>query len=325
MENGGLVRTSFSFKNISKGPIKISKVSTGCGCTSSNWPKDEIAPGATKAISVTFDPKDRPGIFEKNIDVVLANNTHIPLTITGTVVPAEKGSLPREIFPAFSGNLWFEAPKIPSGYIYNDTSIVVKTKVYNPTKRPITIDWDRSTFPAFIRPKLKGKQMVPAKDSAQIAVIYDGRKRKDWGYMEDKFTLATNDTDTPRKDVTILIYLHERLNESAAGPSLQLSGNTHDFGKTTQGSTKRGMITFTNTGHKPLFIRKIFCSAENLSFKIPQEGIAPKGTASIEVNFKAAPSLGTGPVSQLFVILSNDPRNRSQLYRITANIALPGK
>jgi hypothetical protein len=77
----------FKFKNTGKEPLIISNAVGSCGCTTPEWPKDPIKPGATAVIKVKY-ATDRVGAFEKT--VTLTSNAKTPskiLKIKGTVKP----------------------------------------------------------------------------------------------------------------------------------------------------------------------------------------------------------------------------------------------
>ena len=78
----------FSFKNTGKEPLVLSSVTASCGCTTPEWPKEPVAPGATATIKATYNAAN-PGVFTKTITVV--SNAATPttvLTIKGDVKPA---------------------------------------------------------------------------------------------------------------------------------------------------------------------------------------------------------------------------------------------
>src|SRR6478609_4407963 len=62
-EDGGNADHEFVFTNTSPRPVSILSVQASCGCTTSGWTKQPIAPGKTGSISASFDPKGRPGYF----------------------------------------------------------------------------------------------------------------------------------------------------------------------------------------------------------------------------------------------------------------------
>ena len=89
---GEKVSYTFKFKNIGKADLLISKVSTSCGCTATDYPKDPVSPGDEGKIVVTFDSHNKKG-FQNKTATVLANTepNYTTLYIKTTVdVPEQK-------------------------------------------------------------------------------------------------------------------------------------------------------------------------------------------------------------------------------------------
>jgi hypothetical protein len=87
---GTPVTHNFSFKNTGKSPLVLSAVNPSCGCTSPEWPKEPIKPGATAVIKVTYNAQT-PGTFTKNVTVVSnASTPNVVLYIKGEVKPTEQ-------------------------------------------------------------------------------------------------------------------------------------------------------------------------------------------------------------------------------------------
>lgn len=87
---GETVSFGFKFKNSGESDLLISKVSSSCGCTVTDYPKDIIKPGKDGVISVTFKSEGRKGIQNKTI-TVLANtqpNIHM-LSILAMIKPCK--------------------------------------------------------------------------------------------------------------------------------------------------------------------------------------------------------------------------------------------
>ena len=58
----------FVFTNTGNKPLKITNAKGSCGCTVPQWPKEEIAPGATGEIKVRYDTK-RIGVINKSVTI----------------------------------------------------------------------------------------------------------------------------------------------------------------------------------------------------------------------------------------------------------------
>lgn len=71
---GEIVSYNFKFTNTGNADLIITKVSTSCGCTASDYPTDPIKPGETATIGAKFNSENRLGFQNKRI-TVLTNAT----------------------------------------------------------------------------------------------------------------------------------------------------------------------------------------------------------------------------------------------------------
>lgn len=94
----------FFFKNISDDVVKISKVTTSCGCTAAHYNTDDIPAGAGGVITIKFNPKGRDGTVDTDAFVYLQGNPNRPsarLVIIGNVVAVDQW----ERYPVAMGQL----------------------------------------------------------------------------------------------------------------------------------------------------------------------------------------------------------------------------
>lgn len=90
-EEDGSVTTTFEFTNNGSEPLILSEVRASCGCTTPDWTKEPVAPGAKGFVKATYNTKGRPGMFEKSITVksnAAENGGTVVLTIKGEVIAA---------------------------------------------------------------------------------------------------------------------------------------------------------------------------------------------------------------------------------------------
>jgi major membrane immunogen (membrane-anchored lipoprotein) len=76
---GEKVTYAFKFKNTGNSDLVIAKVSTTCGCTASDYPKDPVRPGEEGIIEASFDSSGKQGFQSK--DLTIAANTQPANTI----------------------------------------------------------------------------------------------------------------------------------------------------------------------------------------------------------------------------------------------------
>ena len=66
---GDKVEYTFTFKNEGAAPLVLTNVSTTCGCTAPEWPRDPIMPGQESSILVRFNSAGKMGRQNKVITV----------------------------------------------------------------------------------------------------------------------------------------------------------------------------------------------------------------------------------------------------------------
>ncbi len=86
----------FEFKNTGKTPIVLTNVHASCGCTTPEWSRDSILPGATSYIKVGYNSADE-GPFVRSIAVTYDQNTTKELIIKGDVWKTPVNSAPQNL------------------------------------------------------------------------------------------------------------------------------------------------------------------------------------------------------------------------------------
>jgi len=74
VDEGAIVTHRFSFQNVGKEPLIISRGSSTCGCTVPEFPRTPIAPGDTSSVKVVFNTENKSGPQKK--PVTLTANTY---------------------------------------------------------------------------------------------------------------------------------------------------------------------------------------------------------------------------------------------------------
>ncbi|UBM60694.1 DUF1573 domain-containing protein [Marinilongibacter aquaticus] len=91
VSEGPVARYSFKVTNTGTAPVVISSARASCGCTTPDWSKDPIMPGASSEIKVGYNTQGRIGPFHKTITVTSnAENGTVVLSIDGKVKKKEQ-------------------------------------------------------------------------------------------------------------------------------------------------------------------------------------------------------------------------------------------
>lgn len=90
---GKPVYHTFQIVNKGKTPLKLDNVNASCGCTTPEWSREPIAPGATATIKVGYNAAAE-GHFEKAVTVQYNGNSTKQIIIKGDVWRAPAGSAP---------------------------------------------------------------------------------------------------------------------------------------------------------------------------------------------------------------------------------------
>lgn len=83
----------FEIVNKSNKPLKLDNVAASCGCTTPEWSREEIAPGATAVIKVGYNAAAE-GPFDKPVTITYNSNQTKVLKIKGEVWKAPAGAAP---------------------------------------------------------------------------------------------------------------------------------------------------------------------------------------------------------------------------------------
>jgi len=69
VQEGAVVEHTFRFRNDGEYPLILSNITSSCGCTTPEWPKEPIESKATSNIKVRFDTRNKSGPQVKTITV----------------------------------------------------------------------------------------------------------------------------------------------------------------------------------------------------------------------------------------------------------------
>ena len=318
-EEEGVKVYKFEFVNQGSAPLIIKHVTASCGCTSPKWTKAPIIKGKKGYIEVSFDPKNRPGPFNKSITI---NSNSVPneikLHIKGIVKERSK-TIDDEYRYKMDG-LMLQSNHIALTKILNTASKDEAIVLYNSLDKPMTVEFTQ--IPKHITFE-KTKVVIPAKQKSYVEVTYDAKKKDDWGFVTDRVLITVNHKRNARNKLTISADIQEDFSKLSKqqlenAPQLKVEEKIFDFGTINEGEKLEHQFIFENTGKSDLIIRKIKsscgCAVANMESKIIKAG----AKSEIKVTFNSKGK--SGKQLKTISFISNDPKNSMLTLRVKVNV-----
>lgn len=318
-EEDGVVSFDFELKNPGDAPLIISRVASSCGCTTPVWPKEPIAPGGKATIKASYDPKGRPGPFNKTITVFSnASQSGTVLTIRGNVTPKPK--TPEETYRKRIGDLGLANSHLTLNRVYVSQLKVDTLDVFNFGSEPITISFEN--IPKHISIDAN-PQTLKSREAGKIIVTFDSKKQNDWGFVIDRINVLVNKEKLQGNQLSISANIEEDFSNLSAAelskaPSIEFVEINKDFGTVKEGSTINHDFVFKNNGQSDLIIRKIKASCGCTTVAPKVTVIKPGETSSLSASFKT--SGFTGRQSKSITVITNDPKQSTIVLRLSGTV-----
>jgi Protein of unknown function (DUF1573)/Abnormal spindle-like microcephaly-assoc'd, ASPM-SPD-2-Hydin len=322
-EEDGVATYDFVFKNVGEAPLVIYKAVASCGCTTPIFPQQPIAAGALATIKVSYNTSGRPGPFHKTITVSSndSDSPNVVLVISGDVVSASQR--PEDLYPKNMQGLRLNRTQISFLEAKIGSINTELIEVINTNKTPLKIAF--SKVPKHIQITASNTVLKP-NDKGVLTIKYLPALAKDFGKREDSFYIVTNGKNdlNPNNRINLSAVITEDFSRLSPdqrenGPKATLSNSRINFGKMIQGTRKASVLTLTNSGKLPLYIRKIVPEYDGMKILADKRMIPAGKSTNLKIDFNA----GTfdGDVMQRFTIITNDPRNSVNRVFISAQVS----
>lgn len=323
-EEAGRQTYDFTVTNTGTSPLVIQNIVASCGCTTPEWTKQPIPPGGKGKITAIYDPKDRPGAFNKTLSVYSNSKPEVVvLTIKGNVTPREKTVEELYTFPV--GTLRFESNHMAFTNVKKTEKKIRVMKIINPSQAPVKVEFDG--LPPHLALKANPETLKPGQ-SGVIEGTYDATKNPTWGNVTDMVKVKLNGVNQENVYFVTSANLVEDFSgltkdELANAPVFKIENTTYDLGKI-KGSTQNEVeFKFTNAGKSDLMIRHVraTCGCTAVQQGAQGVGIKPGESSSIKATF----SSGTyqGKVTKAIYVYSNDPKNSEVVLMLNADVEQP--
>ncbi len=319
LEQNGNADHRFVFTNNSGRPVRIISVQASCGCTTPDWTKETIAHGKTGFVAASFDPKGRPGYFNKSLTITTnLSDSPIILQVKGTVVSILSTKV--ESLTAAHGSLKFRNNSFNVGKIFiNKESPPSEYAVVNEGKK--TIHFDTVVSPVYIQVTVPDSLGPGARGVVKIS--YSAKVKNQFGFQSDNIEMITDDDLSPVKSFSVYATIQEffpplSADELAKAPMLAFEKYEVDFLRVKQGPAIENRISFLNKGKKNLELRYMQGNCSCVVASTDKQTLKPGESATLIIKFITEGRAGTQ--NKAVTIYSNDPRNPVQRITITGYI-----
>lgn len=311
----------FSFINNGRQPVVITDVKASCGCTTPSWTKDTVPPNGEGYVAARFNPHNRPGAFQKKLEISTnISDKKIQLQIKGVVVAKPRTA--EDDYPEEAGNIRMLSRYLNFGTITTQEPVKKTFEIYNQGTSPIKFYKNKIEAPQHLRINIHPTPLAPG-ETGNIAINYDTQAKSDLGYLTDKIVLPTNDKADSTKVFYVSATIHQHFPEMSPqeiknAPKIRFKSKSDDFGKIEQGKVVRTNFYFSNEGKKDLIIKALKpscgCTASIARKKVIKSG----ETGSIEVRFDTKDK--TGIQYQTIKVFCNDPVSPRHELKLKAKI-----
>ena len=318
-EGKGPADHEFTFTNNSGRPVKILSVQASCGCTTQGWSQNPVPQGKNGFIKVSFDPKGRPGYFNKSLTVTTDwDSNPIILQIKGQVMTGAE----RETgdFTVASGNLYFKTKSFNFGKAFiNKDPVVKQFPVMN--KGTLPIKFLNVAKPAYVQVEVP--VVLAPQEIGAIKVSYDARQKNLFGFASENIQITTDDERQELKSISVFAILEEYypvpLGEEATRiPILTIKEETIDLGHFRQSATIDRGVMLKNAGKKDLQIKALQGNCACISAEVANKLIRPGDSTLLKISFK--PQSRGGTQQKAITLYSNDPRSPVRRINVLAFI-----
>jgi hypothetical protein len=323
-EEAGRQTFDFIVTNTGTQPLVIQNVVASCGCTTPEWTKQPIPAGGKGKVTAIYDPKDRPGPFNKTLSVYTNTKPEVTvLIIKGEVTPHEKTI--EELFSFAVGAVRFESNHLAFTNVKKNEKKIRVMQLVNTSTAPVKVEFDG--VPAHLSIKANPETLKP-NQKGLVEGTYDATKAAGWGNVSDMVKIKLN--GVPQENV--YYYVSANLVEDFSGlskeelenaPVFNVASTNFDLGKI-KGSTQNEVeFKFTNSGKSDLLIRYIRATCGCTAIQQGSQGVGIKpGESSV---IKATFSSGgyNGKVTKAIYVYTNDPKNAEVVLMINADVEQP--
>ena len=323
-EEAGRQTFDFLVTNTGTDPLVIQNVVASCGCTTPEWTKQPIPAGGKGKVTAIYDPKDRPGVFNKTLSVYTNTKPEIViLVIKGEVTAREKTV--EELFTFLVGAVRFESQNLAFTNVKKTEKKIRVMQLVNTSTAPVKVEFDG--LPAHLAIKANPETLKPGQKGL-VEGTYDATKNPGWGNVNDMVKVKLNGVAQENMYYYVSANLVEDFSSLSKedltnAPVFKVASTTVDLG-IIKGSTQNDIeFKFTNEGKNDLIIRNIRATCGCTAVQQGNQGIGIKPGESSSIKAVYNSGNDKGKVTKAIYVYTNDPKNSEVVLMLNADVEQP--
>ena len=283
-ETDGIQSHDFELVNTGSDTIKIKEVISSCNCTSSSIDSLTIAPQDTSKITLSYNPADQSGSFERKI-IIKYSKDSLALKLEGAVF--SKAFFNAKHFPHKWGEFQMKTKTVQLGHISAETSISQSFWIYNKDSISHTLQFINSNSPFTSDTVIKTIAAFSFESIQIYADVNDDMKK---GYNTD--TLNFRQDDSIDTKLTLAYTVTSSYANGSKG-KLHIDTLLYRYGSQKKGTKVTKTFLLKNTGAEALFIESIQPECACVSYDLSNKKIKANNEVELKITFDSADRQGT--------------------------------
>ena len=237
----------FTIKNTGREELIISRVRSSCGCAATMLSSDNIQPGKSSELKVTFNPTGYNGMVKKDI-YIESNDPQFPKTKITVIVEVEPIPSPK----AFLSNSQWDLGLISQGDLPTFTFTVEN-------KGELDLIIDKIDASEYIQYDIEIPLTILPGEKQEVTFIYNSSKHE-LGEVRESVRIYCNDPRRKAFSLRVDGYIKEK-----PTPAVSISPAGTSFNLTTDSESETiGKFILENSGEEEIKITSIKTSADYL-------------------------------------------------------------
>ena len=297
----------FELQNKGSRKLRISDVKVSCGCTSVDYPRNDIPGGETFQLKMTYDARQL-GHFQKQA-AIYSNGSAKPVLLTMKgVVLAEMQDYAGN-YQYSIGDLRTDLNELEFDDVNRGDQPVQEIHIYN--AGATVCQPNLMHLPPYLTATMAPEKLAPGR-GGKMTVTLNSDRVLDYGLTQTSVYLAQNPGDKVNtgNDIGVSVVLLPSFNhipdtDRSYAPSLSMSAEQIDFNFNGRPKAK-GEITLTNNGRATLKISSLQMFTAGLKVQLPKRELRPGESTKLKIT-GVQKELKRARTKPRVLMITNDP------------------